>query len=128
MLKKFYITCAVFAVFIYISYQFVIGGKCEDFLLSHADSAWAPASMYHLGNLFNTFQDTERAEYIYEVIIDSFTDTGYYEKASYRYFYIAATEKRRKTALIRGIDFLEEFPDSDKAEIVRKRVDILKKV
>ena len=80
-----------------------------------------------LGNIFLMLQSRSRAEEVYEQLIENFPETEYYEEAMYKYFQIAADDKRKNEALERGEYFLEEFPDSEKAQKVRKRMGFLKK-
>lgn len=127
MLKKFFIFCAAVGVILYFLYNFILDGTCEEFILEHSQSSWAPGSLYYLGNLFIVFQANDRAEEIYEVVIDTFSDTSYYESAYYKYFRLAATNsKRKKKAIERGRKFLNEFPDSPRADVVKKRLNFLK--
>lgn len=104
-----------------------MSGSCEEFILAHAESGWAAGSLYYLGNFFLILQKHDRAEEVYEAVLDNFEETDYFEPAYYKYFHVAAESKRKETAIERGEDFLEELPDSPKADIVKKRIEMLKK-
>ena len=129
ILKKIVIFVIISGFILYSVSHIISTGKAEEFILEHSQESWAPGSMYNLGNFFLIFQADQRAEGVFEVIVDSFSNTGYYEKAYYKYFTIAAgSRSRKRAALMRGEDFLREFPDSEKAEIVENRISILKKL
>ncbi|MFC2091402.1 tol-pal system YbgF family protein [Elusimicrobiota bacterium] len=112
---------------LYALYYVIDSGDYEKFVLKHSEKSWAPSAMYYAGNLFLIIQNDQRAQEVYDVIISSFYHTTYYEHALYRSFYMAAEERDRKGARMKGDEFLEEFPGSEKAEMVRKRLAILKK-
>ena len=128
MLKKYIIFCIITGTFLYWSFDFIDSGKCEDFILEHSESIWAPGSLYYLGNLFFILQNKDRAEEIYETVIEFYPDTQYYEPAFYKYFFIASYRRKKpgkREAVRRGKTYLAEFPESSKADVVRKKINFI---
>ena len=128
ILKKILFFSVILGIILYSFYFVVSTGTAQEFILEHSHESWAPGAMYNLGNVFLFVQAHYNAEDVFEVMVDTFSHTEYYEKAYYKYFSIAASDNgRKRDTLERGEDFLSEFPDSEKAEIVENRIDILKK-
>ncbi len=127
MFKKFFIFCLIIGAAIYFTYNFIDSGKCRDFITENADKNWAPAAIYYLGNYFIIVQQQDRAEKIYKDVIEIFPGEKYYERSLYKYFYFGAERRSKKEAIKRGETYLEEFPDTDNAQLVRKRIETMKK-
>ncbi len=125
MLKKFILFCLVVGGIVYFVYTFIDSGRCKEFILTHKQSSWAPASLYYLGIVFLILQKQHRAEEIYKKFIETFQDRKYYESAFYRYYYIAASDRRVKEAAKRGMAFIKKFPDNPKIDRIKKRIHVL---
>lgn len=127
MLKKLFIFCFAVGAVIYFSYSFIDRGGARDFIAENADKSWAPSAMYYLGNYFVIIQQPDRAAEIYKEVIEIFPSSKYYELSLYRYFRLEDKHGVKREAIKRGKIYLEEFPDTDNAERVRKRLDTLEK-
>ncbi|MEA3506425.1 MAG: hypothetical protein U9R36_02875 [Elusimicrobiota bacterium] len=127
MVKKFFIFCFAAGAVIYFTCSFIDRGGCRDFIAENADKNWAPAAMYYLGNYFVIIQQPDRAEEIYKEVLEIFPSSKYYEPSLYRYFRLEDKHGVKREAIKRGKAYLEEFSDTSNAELVRKRLDILKK-
>ncbi|MDA3793037.1 MAG: hypothetical protein PF545_05230 [Elusimicrobia bacterium] len=127
MFKKYLIFCATVGAIIYYSYNFIDSGKCQELIAKNADQSWAPAAMYYLGNYFIIIQKNDRAEEIYKDILEIFPAEKYYEISLYKYYYLEAENGSEKEAIKRGEKYLKEFPDTERAELTRKRIETMKK-
>lgn len=126
IVKKYLITLAVIVGILILLYSSIVSGMCEDFILSNAESAWAPGALYHIGNLFLLFQADYRAEIVFEDFINTFKESSYDEMVYYKYYMIISNDySRKKEALKRGREFLKLFPESAKTDIVKNSIDMI---
>jgi len=125
MLKKFFLFCLVAGFLVYSSCKYIDSGRLRDSIINHSSASWAPSALYYLGNIFLIIQKPERAEAVYKDVMEMFPETKYYEPAFYKYYYIASSRNRVRAAIERGKSYLNEFPESPKAERVKKRIHVL---
>ncbi len=111
----------------YLFYDFVDTGLARDFIIENSEESWAPPALYYLGHLFAIIQNNDRAEEIYGDYIENFGGEKHYRRALYRYYYIAARQRRGKEAFERGQRYIEEFPDSERVNIIERRLQMLRK-